>query len=244
MPFEFKRFFKRKEKNVVENDYSAAYKRAASMDWSTYLEHLQFNGDAQRGSTLIQAFAKGGQDVLNAFSKRGRLPADYIPTPFIPLKGHGTTGHVSEVEETAQGKRITKSIIRLDIEMIEELLRVGESQILQSVDANNPEFILNIGTAESIMYLAGMEEVAHDVFSASRDYEDSDLENDSRYKTHSIIHDSTDVEYHGLGWSIRTLLDAANNQDLQQQKINTKNIELLKARLIRAANFRKNAKES
>ena len=239
-------FGKNKEKKEELNSIGV-YEKAAASDWKPLLESQGFDGDLERGSALVQAFARGGKDMLIAVSKRGRLPDTYSAAVFVPLKGQGPTEHILEFEQTATGKKISRKVIRLDLENIEALLKFDDASVLAMHDPEDNETFLSVGTPEDIMYLAGMEEVGHDIYYATRPLDgsaDSEMNRSTEYATKSVVHDAANSEYHGLGWSVRTLLDSQQNQVTTKSKIVAKNIQLLKARLQRAAQLRKQIRES
>lgn len=136
----------------------------------------------------------GVMDALLALHQRRQIPLNYVVPDIVISSGAETARARIEFSQD------TNEIIDTKIEISKNLLKITGPNL-------RPEL-----KSYSFAYLIGVEEVAHTVYAYQ--HRDFGLYVNPDKATELADYDSQDVEFHGLGWKIRVVLDAARRKGI------------------------------
>lgn len=220
-----------------EEIFESELNQLLSKDWAIELKNAGFEGDLDRGVSIMKSIAGGTTDVLKALKKRNQLPVNFLFPQFTILKTDIDISFRPTIEYKKIPPKIVASEIEINVDDISEMSNFGEGMLLESkAESEIDGLAVKLGSANDLAYLSGVEEGAHSAFIQRNLPKFENLK--SPIYTLIAEYDSQDHEYHGLGWMIRMIKDAQ-----EMKKLNPKQakiiLEPLESRLQKAIAFRK-----
>jgi len=219
--------------------------------WDLLIKPLRIEKEGN-AIKIATATASGAIDVIKSVAQRGRLPAHYkVPNVLIKDTNDGHAKYSHNLMQYDDGRL---EVVDSEIKIPPTYLQ-GESErnlsLPYSVQVKRgliEPLDINVGTPEEIAYTTGAEEAAHSIFAHHQAAKGiiGSSETFAPQNARSVHeYDATDVEYHGLGWQVRALLDKAERLNDSDSVENSqavadiqKQVNVLKYRIKKAAEFR------
>jgi len=219
--------------------------------WDHLLQPLRLE-NPENAVKIMVAFVSGVTDLIKSVRQRGHLPVGYkLPAVLIKDTDDGYAKYGHNLWQYTNG---SLEVIDSQIKFPKKDLRQKSNKILdlpypvQATKGLVQPLDINIGTPEEIAYTTGAEEAAHSIFAhqqAAKGIIGSGHSNTPQGAQSVHHYDASDVEYHGLGWQVRTLLDKAKKINLGNTAENSpstesiqKQIDALRYRIRKAAELR------
>ncbi len=229
--------------NSEDEWFTAGLEKLQQHNWSQELAENGFNGDKTRGEILMDAFSQGCGDVLLFLKKNGHIPEHFIFPEVKIVPKTDTSVRKSRYNHSVQipevgSPRVISGDIFVQVQYVENYSNIETDLLITGFSGIQKDLILSQGTNLDLFYLAGVEEAAHSVKLQKKPITEDAID----HSTVSVAeYDAQDHEYHGLGWQIRTIMnaEAAGKLDPEHAK---QILEPLKNRLQSAIAFRKSAK--
>jgi len=227
--------------------------KLAARPWDV-LTRLSGYENHEKAAKILTSFARGVSDVIKTVEKRGKLPTNYkLPKVSITeyrVPSYAFPAEIERLPVTDQDTDLTYSVIGIPRKVVDELAGLDQDSTYATVITDSKtqaDVLLRLGTPEQVAYAIGAEECAHSIFVRDRLNQDKrinkgeilNIENSSDEDSIEELaaYYSSDIEYHGLGWRIRTILDSVDEGKMTAEEA-SKQIAPFKDMILRAAKFR------
>jgi hypothetical protein len=238
-----------KEQETLKEDIQQLRDR----DWTAELEWVNRWKDGAKDlipkeNSLLTSFDQGITDVHEALASRNRIPEGYALPPVVLHEGKEdkfSARYIGPGEGEDKGARR----IEISPEILEDMAgSKGELFTFTSerdLDEEGKPLVTVEGTTNDWMYLAGVEEGAHAISHANHPEKVGMNQKDAKSLAE---YDANDLEYNGLGWKIRLIMDIQKNAEADETKTDEERVDIkekvetilkpLQSRLQNAIEFR------
>lgn len=237
--------------NLVDIDQKAkldlALDELRQKEWSGELKSSGITENQVNATRVLQEFSEGIIDVVEAMQKRERLPGNY-KLPEVGISQYKTSSYEFSIpqgtEITDETTELTKSKIGMPKSVLIDLANQGPNDVygeLVTDPKTGKDVLLRLGTSSQVGYAIGVEEGAHSIFVRDRINRNQQIKpGDSVGENEldqQVSYYSSDIEYHGLGWRVRTILDGVKSGKISDEEAQ-RQISPYKDMILRAAKFR------
>jgi hypothetical protein len=234
--------------NPTQLSYSLdhAIAQLQSREWINELNQAGITENREHAISILRELAEGLIDVVDAVRKRKELPRNYKLPDIKILPNYGASYTYSHDDITTdENTELSISCIVIGTEVLNRLASETKQTIFYGTVKSKKKisnFLQRIGTSEQYAHAIGTEEGAHSIFVRDRLNKNIKIEpgelKGRTAQTKITNYHASDIEYHGLGWRIRVLMDAVDKKKITPEEAEQQ-LEPLKNLLNRVAKLRR-----